>query len=103
MTRGPHRSVDTRPSSTSSAFMRASSASGASRVKAEGAGVHEPVLIGLAPWGGAVEAGDRGELDPRLAGERAERAAQACRLVADIAAEREHDPRPAVVLGHLRR
>ena len=47
--------------------MRSSSASGAEAGEAEGAGVDEPVLIGLAPRGGAVEAGDGGELDPRLA------------------------------------
>ena len=45
--------------------------------QAEGAGVDEPVLICLAPRGGAVEAGDAGELDPRLTGDRAERAAEA--------------------------
>ena len=62
MTRGPHRSAGSRPSSTSSALTRSSSASGSSR-PAESAGVDEPVLVGLAPGRGAVEAGDRGQFD----------------------------------------
>ena len=68
--------------------------------EAKRASIDEPVLIGLAPRGGAVEARDGGELKSRLAGDRPERPTQAQGLVADIAAEREHDPRPAVVFGH---
>src|SRR6185312_244087 len=92
MTRGPHRSAGFRPSPTSSPLTRSSSASGLRVVRAS-AGVDEPFLVGLSPRGGAVEAGDGGEFDLRLARERAQSPAQAQNLVADIAAEREHDAR----------
>ena len=69
---------------------------------AESAGVDEPVLVGLAPGRRAVEAGDRGQFDLRLARNRAQRPAQACDLVADVAAEREDDARFSIVFGFRR-
>ena len=63
------------------------------------AGVNEPVLIGLPPGRRAVETRNGGELDPRLAPERTERATQRASLVANVAAERQGNVRPRVRTG----
>ena len=102
MTRGPQRSVRLAAELDLEPLDAFEQRLGLEARPAERAGVDEPVLVGLAPGRGAVEAGDRGQFDLRLARDRAQRPAQALGFVADIAAEREDDARFSVAL-RLRR
>ena len=98
MTRGPQRSVGSRPSSTSSLLTRSSSVSGLRLVRPRAQALTNQSWSVLPQGARAVEAGNRRQFDARLGRDRAQRPAQARDLVADIAPEREDDARLSVVL-----